>query len=60
MRITITLCRQTQDECSDDKTDNAFLFRRENESVSQLFPMPTVGKFQSGSGFTRGRTRTDG
>ena len=60
MRVTVTLCRQTQEKCRDDKKYNAFLFRGENEFVSQLLPLPTFGEFQSNCGFTRGRTRTDG
>jgi len=60
VRVTVTLCRQTQDKCHDYKSNNAFLFRRENQFVSQLFPLPAFGKFQSLSCFTRGRIRTDG
>ena len=59
MRVTVTLCRQTQEKCRDDKNYNAFLFRGENEFVSQLLPLPTIGKFQRASCFTRRRTRTD-
>ena len=60
MGVTITPGRQTQNECSDDKSNNAFLFRRENEFVSQFLPLPVFGDFQSVSFFTRGRARTDG
>jgi hypothetical protein len=60
MGVAITLCPNTQKKRSDDKSDNAFLFRRENEFVSQFLPLPTVGNFQFVSCFTRGRTRTDG
>jgi hypothetical protein len=60
MRVTITLCRETQNKCSNDKSNNAFLFGRKNELVSEFLPIPTFGKFQRASCFTRGRTRTDG
>ena len=60
MGVAVAPGRQTQNECSDDKSNNAFLFRRENEFVSQFLPLPTVGDFQFVSCFTRGRTRTDG
>ncbi len=60
MRVAVTLCRQTQDKCRDHKSNNALLFRRENESVLQLVPLPAFGDFQSVSCFARGRTRTDG
>src|SRR5437764_766006 len=40
--------------------DDAFLFGRKDELVSQLLPLPTFGEFQSNCCFTRGRTRTDG
>ena len=60
MRVTVTLCRQTQDKCRDHKSNNALLFRSEDEFVSQLLPLPTFGEFQYLFCFTRGRTRTDG
>ncbi len=60
MRVAVTLCRQTQEKCRNDKNYNAFLFWGENEFVFQLLPVPTIGKFQRASCFTRGRTRTDG
>ncbi len=60
MGVAVTPGRQTQNECSDDESNNAFLFRRENEFVSQFLTLPTVGDFQFVSCFTRGRTRTDG
>ena len=46
MRIAVALCRQTQNKRSDDESNDAFLFRRENEFVSQLLPLPTFGEFQ--------------
>ena len=60
MRVAVTLCRETQNQCSDDKSNNAFLFRRENELVSEFVPIPTFGKFQRAFCFARGRTRTEG
>ena len=60
MRVTVKLRRQTQNKCCDDKDNDAFLFRRESEFVSQLLPLPTFGEFQYLYCFTRGRTRTDG
>jgi hypothetical protein len=60
MGIAVTFCAEAQQKGSHDKKDDAFLFRSENEPVSQLLPLPTFGDFQSISCFTRGRTRTDG
>jgi hypothetical protein len=60
MGVAVILCRETQNKCRDNKSDNAFLFGRENEPVSEFVPIPTFEKFQRASCFTRGRTRTDG
>lgn len=34
MRVAVILCRETQNKCRDNKSDDAFLFGRENELVS--------------------------
>ena len=34
MRVAVMLCRETQNKCRDNKSDDAFLFGRENELVS--------------------------
>ena len=60
MRVAVTFCPEAQQKSRDDKKDDAFLFGRENELVSQFVPLPTFGEFQSDYCFTRGRTRTDG
>jgi hypothetical protein len=60
MRVAVALCRQAQQERSDNKSYDALFFRGENEFVSQLLPIPTFGEFQRTACFKRGRTRTDG
>jgi len=60
MGVAVAFCAQAQQKGSDDKKDDAFLFGREDELVSQLLPLPTFGEFQSNCCFTRGRTRRDG
>ena len=60
MRMAVAFCAQAQQKDSDDKKDDAFLFGREDELVSQLLPLPMFREFQSNCCFTRGRTRTDG
>jgi hypothetical protein len=42
MRVAVTLCAEAQQKGDHDKTDDAFFFRRENQSVSQLFPTPSL------------------
>ncbi|MEY2526514.1 MAG: hypothetical protein QOE73_1285 [Verrucomicrobiota bacterium] len=34
MRVTVTFCRETQNQRRDNKSDDAFLFRSENDLVS--------------------------
>ncbi len=34
MRVAVILCHETQKKCRDNKSDDAFLFRRENDLVS--------------------------
>ena len=60
MNVTVALRRETQNKCRDNKRDDPLLFGCENELVSEFVPIPTFGKFQRASCFTRGRTRTDG
>ena len=60
MGVAVAFCAQAQQKGSHDKKDDAFLFRGEDELVSQLLPLPTLGEFQSNCSFTRGRTHTDG
>lgn len=59
MGVAVTLCAKAENKRRDNETNDAFLFRRENELVPQLLPVPTFGHFQRTSCFTRGRTRTD-
>ena len=60
MGVAITLRTESQNKRCDDKADNAFLFGREDEFVSQFLPTPTFGEFQRASRFLPGRTRRDG
>ena len=59
MRVTVTLCRQTEKKSGDDKGDDTFLFGREHEPVLELVPFPTFGKFQRGSCFSHDRIRSE-
>ena len=60
MGVAVALRAKAQNKRSDDETNDALFFGRENELVSQFVPLPTFGEFQSDYCFTRGRTRTDG
>jgi len=59
MGIAAAFRAKSQNKRRDDKKNDAFLFGRENELVSQFVPLPTFGEFQSDYCFTRERTRTD-
>ena len=43
--VTVTLCNDAQQKGNEDKTDDAFFFRGENEPVSQLVPTPSLRQF---------------
>lgn len=43
MRIAVALCAKAENKRRDDETNDAFFFGRENELVSQLFPLPAFG-----------------
>src|SRR5262249_6985579 len=60
VRVPVTFYSETPHPRGDHKGDDTFLCRREDESVSQLLPLPPFQHFQRGSCFARGRTRSDG
>ena len=43
--LTVTFCSDAQQKGNEDKTDDAFFFRGENEPVSHLVPTPSLRQF---------------
>ncbi len=60
MGLAIPLRSQAEKKRDQNKSDDAFFLRCENETLLQLVEFPASKKFQcGGSFFTRGRTRTE-
>lgn len=59
MRVAIVFCARAQQQSSDDKANDPFFFRSQDELVPKFRPFPTFRNFHFDCFFTRGRTCTD-